>query len=494
MDLHNGDELTSFARKLVLPQFIVSTLAEESDSAAERIVIPPSGRTQGGTYFLRPKMVLGESERRDGKPKWMLSRFQLYPLILASDGAPWPEANMWILSVLQEKVQPNMSSFASIAEDLTAYLRFIEEHDIDWLHFPAHKLSRPTYRFNGHLKQLVQSREISASTAKRRMSAVIRCYRWLIEEGVFIPEFPPWKERDHFVEFKGSYGASTYKTVKTTDVSIHVAQQDDPYDDHIADEGRLRPLPQNEQEWLMDALLSLGNTEMTLIHLFGLLTGARIQTVLTFRVRHILKDYGSNPHGFLRIPVGPGTGIDTKYGKKMVLHIPIWYYDMLRTYAMSERARKRRLKALGGDTEDQYLFLSIRGAPLYAAKHSQSSGEPNALRHAKVGQGVRQYMTDYIIPFIRKKYDALFHYRFHDTRATYGMNLVDDRLRLVEEGKMKLKEVMDFVQTRMGHASAATTERYLTYRSRLKLAHAVQDGWETKLEQMARRAMERKDD
>ena len=72
------------------------------------------------------------------------------------------------------------------------------------------------------------------------------------------------------------------------------------------------------------------------------------------------------------------------------------------------------------------------------------------------------------------------------------MNLVDDRLRLIEDKKYTLKEALDFVQVRMGHSSPATTDRYLSFRSRLKIAYAVQDGWEATLENMARCAMELK--
>ncbi|HWW06353.1 site-specific integrase [Collimonas sp.] len=485
--------MTTLARKTILPKFVKTNLAEEGDSFATQINIKLACNSCA-SYFVRPQMTPGESNRRDGAFRWAPIEFHQYPVILCGDGTPWAEANLWILACLEDQVNPNILSFHSTSEDLTAYARYIEEYNIDWLNFPSQKLARPTYRFNGHLKHLIQNQEIAASTAKRRMGVVIRFYGWLISENVFVPEYPAWKDGDRFVNFAGHHGERVVGKVKTTDVSIRAQKQDNPYDDCINDDGKLRPMPQNEQEWLMDALISLGNTEMTLIHLFGLVTGARIQTILTFRVRDVLRENGESLQNFLRYPVGPGTGIDTKYNKQLVLHIPVWFYEMLRTYALSERAKKRRLRAIGGDTENQYVFLSIRGAPLYVAKSDRTHAEATALRHSKVGQGVRQYITDYIIPFIRRKYHPRFHYKFHDTRATFGMNLVDDRLKLVEEKKATLKEVMDFVQARMGHNSVVTTELYLSFRSRLRMVHAVQDGWEEKLERMARRAMERTDD
>ncbi len=479
------------ARKTLLPSFVITDLTSSDDPDAIKVVIPPSSQSSGGTYFIRPKKIEQESFRRDGKPTWVPHRFNLFPVILCADGAPWAEANMWILGLIEGAVAPSMSSYASIGEDLAAYRRFLDETSIDWLAFPSHKLQRPTYRFNGHLKHLIQSDEIAAATARRRMATVIRFYRWLQEEGVFVPEHTPWKESDRYIEFTDLHGFKRTKSVTTTDVSIRVAKQDDPYDDTIDDGGKLRPLPQEEQEWLLDALISLGNTEMTLIHLFGLVTGARIQTILTFRVKHALIELDDGQQGDLRFPVGPGTGIDTKNSKQLVLHIPLWFYRMLHTYALSDRARMRRERAIGGDGENQYLFLSVRGAPLYSAQSdAHEFDENNTLRHAKTGQGVRQFIKERTIPFIREKYRAPgFRYQFHDTRATFGMNLVDEKLKLVEENKTSLKEVMNFVQIRMGHSSLSTTERYLTYRSRVNMVRAAQDGWEAQLEKMVRRAL-----
>lgn len=196
------------------------------------------------------------------------------------------------------------------------------------------------------------------------------------------------------------------------------------------------------------------------------------------------------PNGEVRFPIGPGTGIDTKNNKKIVLHIPVWFYEMLQHYAVSERAKKRRLRAVGGDTEDQYLFLSIRGTPFYYSKQDAGAAEANDKHHTKAGQAVRQFIADKVIPYIRKTYgNRKFHYRFHDTRATFGMNLVDAQLALVEKGEVTLKQALDFVRIRMAHESLATTERYLTYRSRQKLVRAAQDGWEAALRDLAAKAI-----
>jgi hypothetical protein len=480
--------MATTARKLLLPQFTLTEVADENDADAVTV------SAASVPYKVRPMLVAREGRRRDGKPNWVKHQFNLFPLVLDGQGVPWAEGSVYILSRLEGQVAPNMSTYASIADDLAAYRRFLDENGVDWTRFPVQKLVRPTYRFNGHLKFGVSTGEIAAETAKRRMRSIIGFYRWLISEGALIPDNEPWKQRDHYVDIKDAHGFSTTKMVLTTDLAIRVQQQNDPYDYTIDDGGKLRPLVMTEQEWLIDALTSLGNTEMTLIHVFGLLTGARIQTILTFRVRHALLDMEGMPDGELRFPIGPGTGVDNKHDKRMVLHIPVWFYRLLQTYAMSERAKKRRVRATGGDTEDQHLFLSQRGAPLYQDKLSaQEFDATNELRHKKAGQGVRQFITERVIPYIKEKHKEEaknFHYRFHDTRATAGMNWTDHQLELVEQGKATLHEAREFVKTRMGHESSATTDRYLQYRRNLKHVRWAEKSHETHLQQLARKAME----
>lgn len=479
-------------KKILLPQLTLTEVADSDGDDVTSVTIPSSAGRPAERYLVRPLTIGMDGMRRDGKPRWVKSQFNLFPVVLDSHGVPWAEATVYILSRLENVTAPAMSTYASIAEDLAAYRRFLDETGIDWTAFPTQKLSRPTYRYNAHLKFAVGAGEIAAATAKRRMSAVIAFYSWLKEEGTLILDNAPWRESDRFVQFKDHHGFKVSKTVTTTDVSIRVAKQHDPYEGTIDDGGKLRPLPLQEQEWLLDALISLGNTEMTLIHLFALLTGARIQTILTFKVRHACLELDGVRTGEIRFPVGPGTGIDTKHDKQLVLHIPVWFYRMLHTYAVSGRARRRRLLASGGDTGDQYLFLSVRGAPLYQGKaESLAFDESNTLRHRKAGQGVRQFIIERVIPFISEKYGfAEFRYQFHDTRATAGMNWTDHQLKLVEQGKATLKEAREFVKTRMGHESSATTDLYLQYRRNLAHVRWVGESYEGHLKQLAARAME----
>jgi integrase len=221
-----------------------------------------------------------------------------------------------------------------------------------------------------------------------------------------------------------------------------------------------------------------------------LATGARIQTALTLWVRHVQLDLPVGL-GEFRFPVGPGTGVDTKYDKLMTLHIPRWLYERLRIYSHSQRARKRRTRAEGGDTEDQYLFLTQQGHPYYQNKSETRAFNPSVtVRHQKKGQTVRTFIAEHVIPHIRKHHDPTFHYQAHDLRATYGMNLTDIQLALVQRGEITLAQAREFVKTRMGHESSATTDLYLDYRRNLKMVYEAVDAHEQYYRDLIEKAWE----
>jgi hypothetical protein len=63
--------------------------------------------------------------------------------------------------------------------------------------------------------------------------------------------------------------------------------------------------------------------------------------------------------------------------------------------------------------------------------------------------------------------------KIHDLRASFGMNQTDIQLGLVEVGKSSLTKARDIVRQLMWHQSAATTDRYLDFRSRIALVYTA---------------------
>ncbi len=444
---------------------------------------------EGGTiYHTVPLADPDTGGRRDARPRWIADTFPLFPVIRLADGAPWAEANVWLVDMMESKSSPNMLTFANIADDLVAFRRYLDDECVDWLVFPVNKRQRPTYRYSASIRLAVQAGELSPGVARRRMGAVVRFYRWLMTEAGFRPANAPWVESERFIAFKDQKGFSSVIEVKTTDLSISGRRAEDPWDDHIQDGGRLRPLPSSEQSVLLESLTALGNTEMTLIHLFALLTGARIQTVLTVRAKHVMREPGEFHGDDIRLACGPGTGIDTKGGVKGVLHLPRGFYERLYIYMHSDRARKRRRLADGDDHPDQPLFLSHRGAPLYEDRTSRSpvSTGPRVRRHVKTGQAVRQFIRDELLPIMRARLgNPRYEFSFHDMRATFGLNMVDS----MTANGTKYTRALDQLRQLMWHVQPSTSERYLAYRDNRKLFDAVQDSWGAHLSTLVTRTL-----
>lgn len=75
--------MTGHARKTVLPRYVVTESAEDGDGSAEQIDLP-----EGGYYFVRPKAACDGGPGQIGKPKWVRSAFDSYPLVLRGSGVP----------------------------------------------------------------------------------------------------------------------------------------------------------------------------------------------------------------------------------------------------------------------------------------------------------------------------------------------------------------------------------------------------------------------
>lgn len=479
-------------RKVLLPIFQLSEVTAEDDPCALKRAIKQGIGRPALTYHYRLVRV-DQAERG--------FNYNLFPVVLDRNAAPWPLGTMYILAKLEAEATPVMTTYQSRADDLGAYREWLDTQDRpDELifQFPKMKLRRPTYRYRGHLQNQIQAGEIAPATAKRRMGTVVAFYRWLIENSYFKPEYPPWEEMQYQLAFKMTEGRVVTKRVVSTDVRIRAPESEDPFAGTIQDGGKLRPLTGKEQNWILEATEAKGNAECYLIQLFMLATGARIQTAGTLRRRHFTH---SNPRyakalagdgEVFKLKAGPGTGIDTKNDKNGVLQVPRPIYELLRTYAMSERARVRRGRFMAKCDEhpDPYLFLTQQGNPYYTAKADALRFNPNLVRrHEKIGQPVRQFLMEHAIPYVRQHYDKHFHYRIHDLRASFGMNMTELLLELVQKGTITLGQARMTVKDLLWHESFATTDLYLNYRSQMDVIYKAVNSYGNQLQIWIEQAM-----
>lgn len=416
------------------------------------------------------------------------TEFRSFPLVVDGAGVPWAPACLWLLDKAQAKPL-NISSLRPVAQDLTAYKTFLDDLALDWDDFTAgEKYARPTYLYRNYIHDQVNAGELKKSTASRRMSTVISFYRFLMRTPRmnFTPANPPWVDRDSSIEYRDTKGFKQSLKVTTTDISIKVTKRQDGWDETIDDGGRLRPLPQIEQKALVSALKQLGNIEYELMHYIALLTGAREMTALTLRLRDVLcppDQISQWPH---KIRCGPSTGIDTKRDISGVyLSMPRMLYVQLHAYAVSERATRRRAKTERGESPKNYLFLTQHGQPYYESKEDQNEvrgSETQLRRSALSGRPLRKFIETSVTPLVRKNIPN-FKYRFHDLRATFGMNWVDYQMREAnpEDFGKRYLWARDQLRKLMWHKNPLTTDRYLEHREHIHLLQLAQQGWSNHL-------------
>ncbi len=414
--------------------------------------------------------------------------FRHFPVIIDPDGVPWESANRYLLSRLRSIKPGSHRTFESIARDLTEYRKWLLEEDIDFLSVPAKPRARPTYRYAAFLQDLVRQETIKPSTAKRRMTSAINFYRWLIQDGAQF-QYPLWEETSKKILFNDSRGFRQEKDVVSTNLArlFNQTRQTTEYSEYIDDGGKLRPLRKEEQLALFQSLKRIGNTEMTLAFLLAITTGARLQTVFTLREEQVVaaNQPGRNSGG-KRVPVGANTKVDTKNGKKLILVIPNWLYEKLEIYVGSERRSIRVAKSehVYPSPTEQYLFLTRTGRPYY-----MSAKDPFAdlYRSPPRGNAVTQFIRQQLVPDMKEHGNDL-SFRFHDLRATFGMNLVESVIQVHGEGVLENDQRPEFlralmyVRERMGHSNLQTTEKYLRYRENVKVATYLQGEFERFLE------------
>ena len=405
-----------------------------------------------------------------------------FPIMLNNDGTAWNEGNLFLLSIANhENFDYTPAKIARKASQLIDYKIWSEVNNIDIFDFSALRpKNRPTYKYFTYLFNL----GISAGNLNQRTSLI---YKFTIH---FKQKYNIEINRidqvsDAFIHFKNIQGQVVITTVKKRKLTKKVCKSKKPLISMVIDDGEpLRPLNEGEQKMLIHALSHVRyNNDERLIFNIAIDTGIRKQTILTLRLKHLKTFTKQNllQDGSYRIPAGPGTGIDTKFNKRLTITIPELLAEKLKMYANSKFAQQRRtlfIKKNGDifdEQDDMYLFLSTRGDCRYMAKDDPRYLKTKVPPTGGSIQSIIKKLYKFELPINFPK-----NYKFHWNRASYALNYYLFLKPLVDNGVISYQDQIAFIQDALSHESPETTEAYLKLFTDSKKLIEMQSQWENK--------------
>lgn len=416
------------------------------------------------------------------------------PFLFRRNGAPWVEANSFLLDVVKNKHAHNRPTDDAQrkASRLLDYLIFTEDNGIDWLDFSARRITqRPTYRYHLHLMGMSTR---GAQVANQYTGVVYQFYKFVSRywHPIDIERVDTVQQIRIFVE--NAYGQSRQITVeKRSQTQTYNKTRVIPMG-FVDDEGEcLRPLTNLELASLVDVINSDGwDAQERLVILFALMTGARKQTVLTLRVKHIeaLMKGPLQPEGTYILKAGPGTGIDTKNSKSQTLYVPKDLAEDLLTYVRSPFAKSRRNRFSQGYAAsypnlepiaqgDEYVFLSERANCYYMAE-----SDP---RYRFVKTPPMGAVADTLKKKLMRSVSAEFppDFTYHWLRATFAYQLYQRLVPRLEDRRLLPGEEISIIQARLHHERRETTENYLKLFTMIPEKLKAQEDYEGALFEMS---------
>ncbi|WP_339231319.1 site-specific integrase [Pseudomonas sp. FSL L8-0168] len=447
-------------RFVVLP--LISVFKAEKASNDE---LPEAAAVIQGKYVIRPfKSDSGKYELRN------------VPVILKSDGTIWHHGSLYILSRASEYNPPSDQTLRSYAKGLVDYINTLSVDQVDYLSTPLRKSLRPTYHYRAELEERINGNLLAISTANSRISIVVNFYRWMKSRFDYHPTQDLWIEIKKYVRYNNRQGFSSGREVITTNLNIMQSKEVNT-GEYIVDGGKLYPYCEEQQRTLINVLFETRNTEMVLSFLVALTSGARSLATYTLRTTDIV-DPEAVKGTEVAIRIGQRTAVDNKNNKAMNIYIPSWLNRLIYTYINSERYKKRSSKAGQPTDGAQYVFLTSRGNPFHIAKSDMRRGQDNPIQD---GNSVRKFISETLQPALNKL-ESSFKFRFHNLRACFGMNLLEEKLKGLPVNSVAYTRALGKVQQRMGHAERSTTERYLNYLEDKDLKFQAQSMFEQHLQ------------
>lgn len=410
------------------------------------------------------------------------------PFLFFPSDLPWNEANCYLCSLVENKhqMQRPTEDVRRKASVLLDFRLFCETEGMDWLDFSGRRLSsRPTYRYFHYLSN---SKGLSSRVVNQYTGYIYDFYEYVAdkwpEHRIDITRVD--KVSTIKVFFKHARGVSSKDVMKRSQTKTVPRKASDPLG-YVRDDGELlRPL--NLEQW--KEVLSVINKDdwspiERLIILFTAMTGARKQTILTVRVKHIKKLVKLKPgrDGTYKLFIGPGTLIDTKKSKNGTIYLPKQLVDELIVYVNCESAKNRRKKfkekyKVDNPTlpvindDDIYLFLSDQGNCYYMGKDDPRYP---TVKSKPTGQVVDNLKRK-ILRSASKDFPSDFY--FHWLRATFAYLLWLALQKYAESGELSSGTIIGIIQNRLHHNQRETTENYLKLFQNIDIQFEVQQYFE----------------
>lgn len=412
-----------------------------------------------------------------------------FPFLFHRSGLPWVEANSYLLALVQHKdmnARPTDDARRK-ASRLLDYLMFCEANDINWLDFSGKRPShRPTFRYYRHL---LDKGGKGPAVVNQHTGVVYEFYKFVAAN---------WHPIDlSRVDNVKQIKLMLHTATGTRSMSVEKRGQTRPVPKKspvpigfVRDDGEdLRPLTNQQLSEMLQVIdADDWSIQERLILLTALMTGARKQTVLTLRLRHlgVFGEDNLQKDGTYLIHAGPGTGIDTKFDKPQVLRFPKQLADDLTLWVNSPLAAKRRsmfVRAMEKDfpelppisDDDLYVFVSDQGNCYYMAEDDPRFP---IVKSRPTGQ-----VTETIKRKLMKRVSGRFptSFTYHWLRATYAYQLYQHLIPLLKNGSLQPGEEISYIQARLHHADRETTENYLKLFSMHSEKLAAQESYEKRL-------------
>lgn len=306
-----------------------------------------------------------------------------FPFIFNVDGSPWLEANSFFLDCLRDKSAKSRPAdmVRVYADRLLSYAIFCESKGVDWHDFSGVRITnRPTYMYYAYLRY---ESGLSPTVINQFTGIIYRFIKYVSRYWRDIDMSRVDTVKSIKLYLAGDHGLARAITVEVRSQTLPVSKIRQVPIGYCLDDGeKLRPLTNGELQKLLGAVEHPDwSGQERLMIMFALMTGARKQSVLTVRHKHVraLERASIRSDGSYVLKAGPGTDIDTKFNKPQTLYIPSQLAEELVVFASSDGSKERRRefiarRALAGsgkggwNESDVYLFLSEQANCFYMAK------------------------------------------------------------------------------------------------------------------------------